>query len=89
MNIENKANEMKQELESAINKLESIETKRIRMEARYEAEMENLKKLGYNSVQEAIKDYNATMKKLGTEFEQLTKDCAEFIAEFKKLTEEN
>lgn len=75
----------KELIEEAINTLNTIEQKRIRLEAQLEAEMRQLKKLGHNSLREATVSWRDSMAKLTTLVEEATKDVDVFKEEFDKL----
>ena len=70
------------QLESVVKELQDIQTKRMRAEGQYEAAMENLKKLGYESIPDATKDYKKQSSELESSVDSLLNEVESFVEEF-------
>ena len=70
------------QLESVLNDLQDIQSKRMRAEGQYETAMENLKNLGYESIPDATKDYKKQSGELEESIDTLLGEVESFIQEF-------
>lgn len=83
-----KLEEDKNAIEDAILDLQTIMQRRIRMEAELEAELRQLKKLGYASLREATMAYRKSVVAITAEVEELNTGITAFMEEFQKVTTE-
>ena len=72
----------KRKLENAVNSLQEIQAKRMRAEGQYEAALEELRKLGFDSVPIAVKEYKTANSELETSITELLEDVETFLNEF-------
>jgi len=79
--------EQKGVLEEAIRKLTAAQQKRMRLEGQYEAALTTLKKLGFNSIQEAAVHLKTENEKFESNLASLVKDVDTFESEFNKAFE--
>lgn len=71
-------------LENALEVLEGAQKKRMRAEGQYEAAMETLKRLGFDSIQEATTEYKKQSSELEIEISDLLDAVQTFDTEFKE-----
>lgn len=85
MSMNKELDKAKAELERALLSIKEVNEKRNRIEGQYEASLESLKRLGYEGIPDATKDYKATMATLEADVETILKDVKEFMDEFDKV----
>lgn len=75
------------EIQGVIDKLERVHTQRIKAEATYEKEMDDLEELGFESIEDAEASNKKLKVKIQKKGDSLKEDFEDFITDYEALFE--